>query len=133
MTLPENGSALVLKSMRQDPVLWKIPVLAIIPNGKMLEELPLVMETDDFLCKCHPLFDLHRRVERLMEILAFQERESILQDEAARDSLTGLLNRRGLQAAVESIRREEMPLTVCRFDLDNLKDVNDCFGHNAGD
>ncbi|MDY2629657.1 MAG: EAL domain-containing protein [Lachnospiraceae bacterium] len=133
MTLPENGSALVLKSMRQDPVLWKIPVLAIIPNGKMLEELPLVMETDDFLCKCHPLFDLHRRVERLMEILAFQERESILQDEAARDSLTGLLNRRGLQAAVESIRREEMPLTVCMFDLDNLKDVNDYFGHNAGD
>ena len=26
------------------------------------------METDDFLCKCHPMFDLHRRVQRLLPV-----------------------------------------------------------------
>ena len=101
--------------MRQDPTFWQIPVLAAIPNGESVEELPLALETDDFLCKCHPLQDLRRRIERLMEIVASRQRESVLQDEANRDYLTGLLNRRGLQTAMASIRQEELPVAVCLF------------------
>ena len=133
ITLPEDGAAVLLNALRQDPVFWHIPVLATIPNGEMMEELPLALETDDFLCKCHPLFDLHRRVESLMNIVACRERESTLQDEASRDYLTGLLNRRGLQAAMTSLRKEDLPLAVCLFDLDDLKKVNDTYGHDMGD
>lgn len=133
MTLPDNGASAVLKVMRQEPAYWQIPVLATIPNGERMEELPLAMETDDFLCKCHPMFDLHRRVERLMETVTSHEREMALKDEANRDYLTNLLNRRGLNAALDSIRKEEQPLAVYLFDLDNLKEVNDTFGHEMGD
>ena len=56
-----------------------------------------------------------------------------MREEANRDYLTGLLNRRGLQMEMTSLRKEEMPLAVCIFDLDDLKDVNDTFGHNVGD
>ena len=133
MTLPDNGAGLVLTALRQEPAFWQIPVLATIPSGERMQALPLALETDDFLCKCHPLFDLSRRVRRLMEVVASRERENALRDEAVRDPLTGLLNRRGLQEAMASLRKEELPLAVCLFDLDDLKAVNDTSGHNAGD
>ena len=133
MTLPENGAAAILTMLRQEPAYWKIPVLATILGGEQMEEQPLAMETDDFLCKRHPMFDLHRRVQRLVEIATAHERESALEDVANRDPLTGLLNRRGLQAAMNSLRAEELPLAVCLFDLDDLKKANDSHGHETGD
>ena len=133
MTLSENGASAVLTTLRQEPVYWKLPVLATVPGGEKMEELPLAMETDDFLCKCHPMFDLHRRVQRLVEIATAHERERALKDEANRDPLTGLLNRRGLQEAMNSLRAEELPLAVCLFDLDDPKKANDGRGHETGD
>lgn len=61
------------------------------------------------------------------------ERECALRDEAYRDYLTGLLNRRGLDYAVEALRKEDEPLAVYLFDLDNLKQINDQYGHVEGD
>jgi diguanylate cyclase (GGDEF)-like protein len=56
---------------------------------------------------------------------------------AATDPLTGLLNRRGFEVAfardIERARRSEVPLTVVVLDLDWFKQVNDRFGHAAGD
>ncbi|WP_299035177.1 bifunctional diguanylate cyclase/phosphodiesterase [uncultured Pseudokineococcus sp.] len=56
---------------------------------------------------------------------------------ASRDSLTGLPNRRGLDAALErSVRTAERtgePLSVALLDLDGFKAVNDASGHAAGD
>ena len=133
MTLPENGAASLLKELRQNPMFWRIPVLATIPGGERINVIPLALETDDFLCKCHPQCDLKKRVERLMGIAASHEREMILQDETSRDYVTGLFNRRGLQAALDSLRKEDLPLAICLFDLDDLKIVNDTCGHEAGD
>lgn len=132
MTLPENGAASVMKALRQNPSFWSVPVLASIPGGDV-ESFPMVIEADDFLCKRHPMFDMSRRIQRLMEKTACSGRENALQDAANRDYVTGLLNRRGLQAAMASIRREDGPLAVYMFDLDNLKPVNDIGGHNEGD
>jgi diguanylate cyclase (GGDEF)-like protein len=56
---------------------------------------------------------------------------------AALDQLTGLYNRRsGEQRLAQEISRAQRhgrPLTVLLMDLDNLKQVNDKFGHAAGD
>lgn len=56
---------------------------------------------------------------------------------AVLDPLTGLHNRRsGEQRLAEEItrsRRYARPLTVILLDLDNLKQCNDQFGHEAGD
>ena len=38
-TLPEEGAVRLLKTMRQDPVLWRIPVITTVPQGESLEEL----------------------------------------------------------------------------------------------
>ncbi|MDY3249005.1 MAG: EAL domain-containing protein, partial [Candidatus Choladocola sp.] len=133
MTLPDDGAAFLMKALRQNPAFWEIPVLATIPGAEMAGAYPLAMETEDFLCKRHPGCDLLRRVERMMGVAASHEREITLQDEASRDFLTGLFNRRGFQAAMDLLRKEDLPLAVCLFDLDDLKKVNDTCGHDAGD
>ena len=79
------------------------------------------------------MFDLRRRVDRLVDVVQAHRRERELQDEASRDYLTGLLNRRGLQTAMDSLRREDLPVALYLFDLDDLKKTNDTCGHEMGD
>lgn len=53
------------------------------------------------------------------------------------DSLTGLLNRRGLLAATKKMLRkvadQGVSLTAVVVDVDHFKTVNDTYGHTAGD
>ena len=60
-----------------------------------------------------------------------------LAEQAARDPLTGLYNRRYFREVLdrEGARncRYGEPLTVLMSDLDRFKEVNDQFGHDAGD
>lgn len=53
---------------------------------------------------------------------------------AARDPLTGLLNRRGFEAAVKDMTRAGvMRGSVLLVDIDHFKRINDGYGHDAGD
>jgi diguanylate cyclase len=57
--------------------------------------------------------------------------------EARHDSLTGALNRKGLDEAIDrelsTVRRKETPLSVALLDIDNFKKLNDALGHAMGD
>lgn len=60
-----------------------------------------------------------------------------LRENALRDPMTGLYNRRFLEdyvgALVSSSQRRKSPFTVLMLDLDFFKQVNDTHGHEAGD
>ncbi len=57
--------------------------------------------------------------------------------EARHDTLTGALNRRGLDEVVEReiarARRMNTPLCLALLDIDNFKKINDGLGHDTGD
>ena len=49
------------------------------------------------------------------------------------DPLTGLINRRGMQATLNEWEAERQPFSVIMCDIDHFKQVNDTFGHAIGD
>ena len=69
-----------------------------------------------------------RELEAELEQVSGQVRE---------DQLTGTLNRRGLEDAMQRevarAERRKAPLCVAVLDLDNFKRLNDTYGHQAGD
>lgn len=71
---------------------------------------------------------------RLRENEALQHQ---LKEQAIRDDLTGLFNRRyfeeALLAEFVKARRDHTPLAVVLVDIDYFKRVNDTYGHQAGD
>jgi diguanylate cyclase (GGDEF)-like protein len=60
-----------------------------------------------------------------------------LRREAVMDHLTGLLNRRGWNEATRRelvrARRDGTPIGIVAIDLDDMKQINDTMGHDAGD
>jgi len=70
-----------------------------------------------------------RTSERLAMLRAFE----VSQTQANSDSLTGLMTRRSLETAVRKLRDTGTPYAVAYGDLDHFKDLNDVFGHSAGD
>jgi diguanylate cyclase (GGDEF)-like protein/PAS domain S-box-containing protein len=60
-----------------------------------------------------------------------------LREQAVRDPLTALFNRRYLDETiareVAGTSRAGLPLTVAALDIDRFKEVNDTYGHAAGD
>lgn len=53
--------------------------------------------------------------------------------EAHTDALTGLFNRRGLDAALRDLQQSGQEFAIMQIDLDHFKQVNDGLGHAAGD
>ena len=73
----------------------------------------------------------------LNDITERKRAECAAHELAVRDSVTGLLNRRGLDNALTTVLTsaiaESRQLAVLLVDLDYFKAVNDTFGHAAGD
>src|SRR4029077_3908844 len=78
---------------------------------------------------------LIKRLRR--QLLEKQDHSYILRNLAMVDPLTGLYNRRfaeqRLAAEVARSERRGHPLTVLTLDLNNFKEINDTYGHPAGD
>ena len=76
------------------------------------------------------------RTVHMQQSVNITERKE-LSHTANMDELTGLLNRRAGKADLEeklrSASRERVPVTVCLSDLNNLKVINDTYGHREGD
>jgi two-component system cell cycle response regulator len=98
-------------------------------------------EADDYLIKPFNFQELRARLQagmrvvKLQAALASKHRE--LSYRATHDSLTDLWNRPGILdlAARELVRgqREGRPLCLAIADIDHFKEINDKFGHAAGD
>lgn len=75
--------------------------------------------------------ELMRKTEELKEAYATMERQAII------DSLTGIRNRRSMDAMIDTSWKkcltDKQPFTLMLLDLDCFKNYNDFYGHPAGD
>ena len=90
-------------------------------------------EADALAQKNRELEHAHAELqERTAQLEALQEQ---LREQADRDALTGLHNRRYLMATYERLEQRTVagPISIAIIDLDTFKAINDDFGHAAGD
>jgi diguanylate cyclase (GGDEF)-like protein len=119
--------------------------------GSMIPETESIFESE-LLSKQHPdlileqarevlmLRSLHalREINTLRSSAAAPATQSVeLEEETRRDPLTGVYNRTYLEQFLtrefDNSTRHKWPLSVALVDLDNFKQINDSFGHPAGD
>ncbi|MBN2439160.1 MAG: GGDEF domain-containing protein [Deltaproteobacteria bacterium] len=80
-----------------------------------------------------------QKVNKLLQIYSgeMEDLQARLKEQAIRDPLTGLFNRRYLEATIgrELARasREGFPIGVIMIDIDSFKQANDTHGHQVGD
>lgn len=102
--------------------------------GYMVTELPkngwFDINTQDYLVNLSNALEnsqVHQSLQLLEEI----------RDLYQRDSLTGIYNRRGfdklLKTTFDEAKKEGTNFALISIDMDNLKPINDNFGHSAGD
>jgi diguanylate cyclase (GGDEF)-like protein len=76
-------------------------------------------------------------VTQAAPVLANLRTLAIAENQAATDALTGLSNARALQDTVKRLvaqaQRTGEPLVAVALDLDHFKEINDQYGHEAGD
>lgn len=77
------------------------------------------------------------RAELTLTARTARDAQEALKEQALRDGLTGLWNRRAVFAMLEKeiyrAQRDRFPVTVVMIDLDHFKNINDTYGHPTGD
>ncbi|HEX4068118.1 MAG TPA: GGDEF domain-containing protein [Acidobacteriaceae bacterium] len=77
------------------------------------------------------------RVELTLAAKTAGDAQEALKEQALKDGLTGLWNRKALFAMLEReiyrAQRDQLPITLVMLDLDHFKNINDTHGHLTGD
>jgi diguanylate cyclase len=119
----------------------------LIENAKSIEEISPVLKdvvsatrtmAKDTLSARDELTAMREQASSTqVEIAKLHQELDRVSTQARHDPLTGALNRRGLEEALEreisTFRRKETPLSVGLLDIDNFKALNDTLGHGIGD
>lgn len=80
-----------------------------------------------------------RRANKRLEskIAEIEKLQRKLREQAIRDPLTGLYNRRFMDEIlvreIARAQRDDLPISIMMLDIDHFKKVNDTYGHEAGD
>lgn len=117
----ENFSDIVRKS---DPSLneWKWEMESE-ENGRSFRIVSVVSEWEQKKSYAHYIHDITEE----------KNEEKKLRSVATSDSLTHIYNRFYFEEYMNCILNEHVPFILCYCDLDYLKNVNDTYGHLAGD
>lgn len=96
---------------------------------------------DDYICKPFDAGELMVRIQAAKRVLDLQAQllamQEVLREQATRDPLTGMWNRRAIFDALDRelnrAGRDGCSVAVIMCDIDHFKKVNDTHGHTAGD
>ena len=140
--LPDQSGLDVLRKLRADGVRRTAIIMLSNQEDDALAEQCIEAGAQDFLQKAEVSGRrLTRAIRHAQQRYAMEETlrcsHEKLRDLAEHDGLTGLVNRYGLevalQLAVARAQRHKTKLAILFLDLDKFKEVNDTLGHHVGD
>ena len=124
----------------------EVPNVAAQARGEPIRNVMMGMVRADgyvrwLLVDAVPVKDAFGRVREVVssftDVTDRKKAEHELERQALHDTLTGLPNRSllldRLEQALRTARRLATPLSLLVMDLDRFKEINDTFGHRAGD
>ena len=117
----------------QIPVAESLFDMEIFPADQMNE----ICETAHEILIVRNLYEIDKNKDLEVQKSRLKEENSALKVESSHDGLTGALNRRAFEAAIErefmAATGNQWPLSVIFVDLDHFKGINDTHGHQGGD
>lgn len=129
--MPDVSGYETAQVVRQHQELFSIPVVFLSTERDRGTQLTALEQGDDFIQK--PISDAHL----VKGVRLRAERSRALGRLMYHDGLTGLLNHSSLKQQLETeiarARRNKTPLSFVLVDIDRFKQVNDTYGHPAGD
>ena len=117
----------------------QIPVAAGLFDVPLFpaEQLQGIVDTARGALMIRNLYEIDKNKEAEKRESRLKEESSVVKIESERDVLTGILNRRAFEKAVErefaAATKNQWPLSVVFVDLDHFKGINDIHGHRGGD
>jgi len=140
--MPDFSGLELCRRIREDKSASYTYVIVMTSNREQ-DGVVRAMEAgaDDFLIKPFNPSEMLARVgvgRRIIELhRSLEDKSAELEEVASTDALTGLPNRRAIaEWASKQLRganRHGFPIWVVLGDLDSFKEINDTFGHEAGD
>ena len=135
LDMPDLDGFEVCRRLKADADLCMIPVIFLSGSGGPEERVQgLNAGAVDFVTKPFDAYELRARVNAALRTKQMQD---LLIHHAKIDPLTGLPNRRALDERLQQewarLLRHGGNLSVIMADIDHFKNVNDRFGHPAGD
>lgn len=125
----------VLAQLTANKISPTAPVLMVTARNSG-SDVRVALEAGAFDFMKKPLDEVEI-VARVRSALRYKAHQDRLTEMAMRDSLTGLYNHGLLMDLLErelaAARRKKAPLAFCMADIDYFKQVNDRYGHQAGD
>lgn len=125
----------VCRRLKADPLTQDIPIIFLSANGEEDDEaIGLELGAVDYIGKPFNPMIVRARVKTH---LTLKRQGDYLRSMAMLDGLTGVANRRKLEARLEAAWsqacRDNGPLSLIMIDVDYFKKYNDHYGHQGGD
>jgi diguanylate cyclase (GGDEF)-like protein len=128
--MPGLDGPQVCEALKKDPVLKDTFFIFLTAMEKSYIGEGIAKGADDFITKPIDPVEVGAKVKAGLRL---SQAQKALQNLAHRDELTGLYNRRHWDLALESACRAGRPFLVVLADVDRFKEINDRWGHPAGD
>jgi two-component system cell cycle response regulator len=141
-SMPGMDGVEICRRLRDDGVPDPPYIVLVTARGKKSDIVAgLEAGANDYVAKPYDNEELLARIrvgQRMLEMQSkLMEARDAMEHQATHDFLTGVFNRRAIRDRLKQemarTGRERGRLSIGMFDIDHFKNINDTFGHQAGD